>query len=151
MIESFHWDNNYILGIESVDKQHKHLVDLTNQLAEIVSENKNDLKAIRKLIDKLSDYTIYHFHDEEAVMVKYRVDRRHIVYHKRKHSDFVNEIIEISSTITQENTQSLKYLLDFLSTSTNENITVGFNESNLPFCLEDDKFKTIIMPIILEK
>ncbi len=44
-----------------------------------------------------------------------------------------------------------KYLLDFLSTSTNENITVGFNESNLPFYLEDDKFITIIMPIILEK
>jgi len=115
VIESFHWDNNYILGIESVDKQHKHLVDLTNQLAEIVSENQNDLKAIRKLIDKLSDYTIYHFHDEETVMVKYGVDHRHIVYHKRKHSDFVNEIIEISSTITQENTQSLKYLLDFLT------------------------------------
>jgi len=44
-----------------------------------------------------------------------------------------------------------KYLLDFLSTSINENITVGFNESNLPFYLEDDKFQTIIMPIILEK
>ena len=44
-----------------------------------------------------------------------------------------------------------KYLLDFLSTTTNENIIVGFNESNLPFYLEDEKFVTIIMPIILEK
>jgi DNA polymerase-3 subunit beta len=44
-----------------------------------------------------------------------------------------------------------KYLLDFLTTSDNENINIGFNESNLPFCLEDDKFKTIIMPIILDK
>jgi DNA polymerase-3 subunit beta len=44
-----------------------------------------------------------------------------------------------------------KYLLDFLSTSDNENINIGFNESNLPFYLEDDKFKTIIMPIILDK
>jgi len=44
-----------------------------------------------------------------------------------------------------------KYLLDFLSSSDNENITIGFNESNLPFYLEDDKFKTIIMPIILDK
>ncbi len=44
-----------------------------------------------------------------------------------------------------------KYLLDFLSTSINENINIGFNESNLPFCLEDEKFITIIMPIILEK
>jgi DNA polymerase-3 subunit beta len=44
-----------------------------------------------------------------------------------------------------------KYLLDFLSTSNNENIAIGFNESNLPFYLEDEKFFTIVMPIVLEK
>ncbi len=44
-----------------------------------------------------------------------------------------------------------KYLLDFLSMSNNENITIGFNESNLPFYLEDEKFFTIVMPIVLEK
>ncbi len=44
-----------------------------------------------------------------------------------------------------------KYLLDFLSMTNNENITIGFNESNLPFYLEDEKFFTIVMPIVLEK
>lgn len=44
-----------------------------------------------------------------------------------------------------------KYLLDFLSQTNNENVTVGFNESNLPFYLEDEKFFTIVMPIVLEK
>jgi len=44
-----------------------------------------------------------------------------------------------------------KYLLDFLSQTNNENITIGFNESNLPFYLEDEKFYTVIMPIILDK
>ncbi len=44
-----------------------------------------------------------------------------------------------------------KYLLDFLATSDNDIVTIGFNDSNLPFYLEDDKFKTIIMPIILDK
>ncbi|MGB9802072.1 MAG: DNA polymerase III subunit beta, partial [Arcobacter sp.] len=44
-----------------------------------------------------------------------------------------------------------KYLLDFLSMSNNENVVVGFNESNLPFYLEDDKFFTIVMPIVLDK
>ncbi len=44
-----------------------------------------------------------------------------------------------------------KYLLDFLSQANNENITIGFNESNLPFYLEDKNFYTIIMPIVLEK
>lgn len=44
-----------------------------------------------------------------------------------------------------------KYLLDFLSMTNNENVTVGFNESNLPFYLEDERFFTIVMPIVLEK
>ncbi len=44
-----------------------------------------------------------------------------------------------------------KYLLDFLSLTNNENVTIGFNESNLPFYLEDDKFYTIVMPIVLDK
>lgn len=44
-----------------------------------------------------------------------------------------------------------KYLLDFLSQTNNENVAIGFNESNLPFYLEDEKFFTIVMPIVLEK
>jgi DNA polymerase-3 subunit beta len=44
-----------------------------------------------------------------------------------------------------------KYILDFLSSTNNENITIGFNESNLPFYLEDNNFKTIVMPIVLDK
>lgn len=44
-----------------------------------------------------------------------------------------------------------KYLLDFLSMTNNEKVEIGFNESNLPFFLKDDKFFTIVMPIVLEK
>ena len=44
-----------------------------------------------------------------------------------------------------------KYILDFLSMTTSDKIKIGFNESNLPFYLEDNKFITIVMPIVLEK
>jgi DNA polymerase-3 subunit beta len=44
-----------------------------------------------------------------------------------------------------------KYILDFLSSTNSENITIGFNESNLPFYLEDGNFITIVMPIVLDK
>lgn len=44
-----------------------------------------------------------------------------------------------------------KYLLDFLSMTNNDKVEIGFNESNLPFFLKDDKFFTIVMPIVLEK
>jgi DNA polymerase-3 subunit beta len=44
-----------------------------------------------------------------------------------------------------------KYILDFLSSTNNEKITIGYNESNLPFYLEDGNFITIVMPIVLDK
>ncbi|WP_419771027.1 MAG: DNA polymerase III subunit beta [Candidatus Marinarcus sp.] len=61
--------------------------------------------------------------------------------------------IDIDLNITSEFYLAVnaKYLLDFLSLTNNENVTIGFNESNLPFYLEDDKFFTIVMPIVLEK
>ncbi|MBD3840263.1 MAG: DNA polymerase III subunit beta, partial [Campylobacterales bacterium] len=44
-----------------------------------------------------------------------------------------------------------KYILDFLSSTNTDKITLGFNASNLPFYLEDGNFITIVMPIILDK
>ena len=44
-----------------------------------------------------------------------------------------------------------KYILDFLSSTTNEKVNIGFNESNMPFYLEDKNFITIVMPIVLDK
>jgi DNA polymerase-3 subunit beta len=44
-----------------------------------------------------------------------------------------------------------KYILDFLSCTSNPSVNIGFNESNLPFYLEDGNFITIVMPIILDK
>lgn len=42
-----------------------------------------------------------------------------------------------------------KYLLDFLSSSTNQKIVLGINDPNLPFFLEDGNFGTIVMPIVI--
>ena len=44
-----------------------------------------------------------------------------------------------------------KYILDFLSSTNSEKVTIGYNESNLPFYLEDGNFKTVVMPIVLDK
>lgn len=61
--------------------------------------------------------------------------------------------IDVDLNITEEFYLAVnaKYLLDFLSMTNNQSVKVGFNESNLPFYLEDEKFYTIVMPIVLEK
>jgi len=42
-----------------------------------------------------------------------------------------------------------KYLLDFLNSIQNSEFTIGLNESNLPFTLSDENFKTVVMPIVI--
>jgi DNA polymerase-3 subunit beta len=42
-----------------------------------------------------------------------------------------------------------RYILDFIGQSINSEFTIGLNEPNLPFVLQDENFKTIVMPIVI--
>jgi DNA polymerase-3 subunit beta len=42
-----------------------------------------------------------------------------------------------------------RYLLDFLNSIQNSEFTMGLNEGNLPFVLNDENFKTVVMPIVI--
>ncbi len=42
-----------------------------------------------------------------------------------------------------------RYILDFLSQTTESEFTIGLNEPNLPFVLSENNFKTIVMPIVI--
>jgi DNA polymerase-3 subunit beta len=42
-----------------------------------------------------------------------------------------------------------RYLLDFLNSINSSEFIIGLNESNLPFILKDNNFKTVVMPIVI--
>ena len=42
-----------------------------------------------------------------------------------------------------------RYILDFISNTANSAFNIGLNEPNMPFVLEDENFKTIVMPIVI--
>jgi len=42
-----------------------------------------------------------------------------------------------------------RYVLDFLANIEESSFTLGYNDSGLPFTLESENFKTIIMPIMI--
>jgi len=42
-----------------------------------------------------------------------------------------------------------RYLLDFLNSINSSEFNIGLNESNLPFILNNDNFKTVVMPIVI--
>lgn len=94
------WLDIYDTHIDIVDKQHRILVDMLNDL-EAAKGNPNEYKLIGELFFKLVDYTKYHFTQEEELMIKIKYPK--INEQVNQHKAFVNKIVEMLQTIKQGN------------------------------------------------
>ena len=87
------WDVSYDVGVPSVDKQHRHLVDLINNLYNACLGEKAELEeTFRDVMKELVDYVMIHFKDEESIMEE--INYPGLKEHKQKHEKFVKEILE---------------------------------------------------------
>lgn len=77
------WDVSFRIGIDQIDKQHKHLFTISNELMETHSQMKDEQKVVTAL-KNLKEYISTHFTDEEATMRKYNYPllNEHISKHK---------------------------------------------------------------------
>ena len=111
---SFQWDKNFITGLEVVDCQHHHLVEIFNKFEDHLSKDILESSEIEAIFIELFRYSKLHFQEERELMLKYRVDDRHIDYHTKEHNDFAQEIESIKLRISLDNQAEIKHLLDFL-------------------------------------
>lgn len=63
------WRDSFAIGVESMDKQHKHLIDIINRLYTIIREDRED-DSLEKIIDEMHAYAEKHLQDEEALLQK---------------------------------------------------------------------------------
>jgi len=87
------WDASYDLGIEYVDKQHRRLVELINELYHACLGEKGELEEkFKQVMKELVEYVMIHFKDEEAIMEE--INYPGLKEHKQKHELFVKEILK---------------------------------------------------------
>ncbi|MES9975258.1 MAG: bacteriohemerythrin, partial [Candidatus Thiodiazotropha sp.] len=113
------WRDDWYLGIDEIDQQHLHLVDLVNQVADSVmtqNSESNDDGAAMRLVLQLQEETRQHFRDEEAFMRNHEYPQ--VSSHHREHallqaelSDLIREIEEGKRRLDIETLTSLKYWL----------------------------------------
>ena len=61
------WSDDYSVGIDKVDDEHKSLINKINALYEAVNNNEPEAKML-SLLDDLLDFGVYHFTEEEQLM-----------------------------------------------------------------------------------
>lgn len=114
-MESFQWSDVYLTGLPEVDDQHHHLVNLINQFSTKLAKNEADINDIQQLFNELAQYAVYHFEEEEKMMLKMKIDSRHLDRHRQTHASFLEDVNAIYATITPQNLAKAQSLLQFLT------------------------------------
>ncbi|MGR9115181.1 MAG: bacteriohemerythrin [Gammaproteobacteria bacterium] len=107
------WNKQLTLGIEVVDKQHKHLVNLINRLDEAVALG-HDKKSMTAIVNELLDYTVYHFRHEEILMQRSGYDAQLFAKHQAEHLNFIEKVQQAHSEAIKDPSTITEELMDFL-------------------------------------
>ena len=108
------WKDEYKVGIEKIDEQHRQLFDKIEQLLEIAKsgdKNSNQQKCM-EIIDFLVDYTVFHFNTEEAL----QREKKYVSYaqHIKIHTEFKNTVQAYKELLNRD--FSAKSLKSFIGT-----------------------------------
>jgi hemerythrin len=89
MSNEFKWSDEYSVGVEEIDAQHKTLFDLLERLREAIHA-KHGSAACIEILDELVAYTKVHFTLEESLMrLAHYPD---LAAHQQRHRDLVAEV-----------------------------------------------------------
>lgn len=110
------WNAYFVTGIDIVDLQHQHLVNLINESAPILalSYQKNP-EAAGELLNALTEYAVYHFKTEDELMRNFGIDSRHHQHHLEIHGEFARTITHMREFYEQGETVTGGELLSFLA------------------------------------
>ena len=105
------WDDSYSVGVAEIDKQHKRLFDLINDLFDAMKVGKAK-DVIEKVIKELANYTVYHFGYEEKYFDQFGYSET--AAHKKEHKDFVDTVSKFQSEFASGNALLSMEVMSFL-------------------------------------
>lgn len=98
------WDWTLNIGIDSIDNQHKELIDRLDQLLTSIKEGKGN-EEVTKTLDFLEEYVVKHFNEEEALQLKINYPLYNIQH--KQHDEFKNDLKEFRRVFETEGTSAL--------------------------------------------
>ena len=105
------WKDDYSVGIDSIDQQHKRLVNLINHLQTAVDHSTGE-EFEREALDELVDYTKTHFKYEEGLMEQN--DYPDYEPHKAQHQKMIGEVEQVLSEYETDHDAAMNHATEFL-------------------------------------
>jgi hemerythrin-like metal-binding protein len=109
----FVWDSSFSVGIAEIDRQHKALMDMANEL-QFELDRKCSIKTVRRILKGLIDYTATHFSYEEQLMDQ--TDYSDVAHHKELHKRLVSDVLRYNDRVQNGDEKVLSELMSFIKT-----------------------------------
>lgn len=113
------WSDDFSVNIKEIDNQHRQLIELINQLQRAMREGKG-ANVLNDILQRLIDYTDYHFSTEERLMEAYNYPG--FVNHRAQHQALTRKVQEFQRQYRQNPTGLSVQLLNFLKEWLTEHI-----------------------------
>ena len=115
------WQDDYSVGIDQIDRQHKKLVNFLNELYEAMQQGKGK-DALGKVLTDLVLYTKTHFSTEEKLMSQYGFPGYE--GHKATHEKMAAKVLALKKQFADGSLSSpiqiTNFLKDWLAKHINE-------------------------------
>jgi hemerythrin len=105
------WKEQYEVGVKEIDEQHRHLLDIINQVIALI-EKKNEWKTTSSIIDSLINYAYNHFSTEERYMLESGYPE--LSWHVRLHLEFLRKVFALSEGAKQKSPDAHQEILTYL-------------------------------------
>jgi len=107
----FTWNEKFCVGIETIDDQHKHFLNLLNNLNDEI-QRKNSDETLQTAINSIFNYGMFHFRAEEKILSSCGYPE--IEHQRQEHSFFVRQVKEMETSYQTGNLTRLGSVVSFL-------------------------------------
>lgn len=111
------WNDDYLIGVERIDAQHKVLVNTLNEASARLAVNLTR-EALEQITRDLLSYAIYHFETEESLMREYDYagqSEADAEQHRQEHRNFSQQVVTLREGLRDGRLVSREELLSFLN------------------------------------
>ncbi len=127
----FTWDSKYSVNIGEIDRQHRKLFELFNELYEAMQQGRGDA-VIAKVLASVVDYTFYHFGYGEDLLHRYGYAEE--MGHRAEHAKLAEQAKALAGKLQAGQgavtMATLKFLCDWLN-----NHILGSDRKFAPFLI----------------
>ncbi|MBN2197691.1 hemerythrin family protein [Candidatus Wolfebacteria bacterium] len=115
-MEKFVWSEEYNIGINEIDGQHKHFLEIANKIIDVTIGQNPTKEQIFNLLEELGNYAFYHFGIEEGYFDKFNYQEAPL--HIDAHNNYRETIRKYLEDIRKEDVDINKMTEEIVSYST---------------------------------